>query len=699
MSRLDKILKPKSIAVIGASRKEGSLGKMFLEAILRMDYTGKIYPINPKADMIDGLKVYPSLEALPEKPDMAVILLAYQYVLPTVEALGKAGICDVVVISAGFKEVGGEGVDREKELIALGEKYQMNILGPNCMGIFNTHADYSFNGTFSPTLPRPGQVAFVSQSGALGVGVLELNAHSDLGFSVFVSTGNKADISDNDVLDFLNEDDNTKVVTLYLESIDQPRAFMEISRRIAAQKPVLAVKAGRTESGHKAASSHTGALANPEHIMDGFLKQCGVLRMDSLEELFDAARAFALQPLPGGPRVAVVTNAGGPGILASDAIERAGLQLAAFSSKTVSALKDILPAEAATGNPVDMIASANEETYQKALEIIVADEGVDSVLLIIVKPPVNSTPKAIISALEPTLANTGKTVIPVLMADKDETFGREDLEKLNLPAFGYPESAVKALSAMWRYKAVQTELRQKSAGSAGRSAAHSALQPAAETAQAPIDDIFKLLQEYDIQVAPYVVSENLQDILAFHKKINDPLVLKTANAQIIHKSDEGLLKLNLNSSREIEQAFEEIGTKVHTILGGQSTPLFLAQKQMRMGTELVLGGKRDEQFGPLVMMGFGGIFIEALKDVIFRVAPVSEAQAEKMLAELKAQPLLDGFRGQPAVDREVFAATISRFSQLLYEHPEIAEMDLNPLIWSEEVGAAVVVDARATCEA
>ncbi len=698
MPRLNKILQPKSIAIIGASRKEGSLGKMFMEAVLRMNFKGKIYPVNPKADFIDGIKVYPSVADLPQKPHLAVILLSYQFVLPTVEALGKSGIRDIIVISAGFKEVGGEGIEREKELIKLGQKYDLNILGPNCMGIFNTHQDISFNGTFSPTLPQPGHTAFISQSGALGVAVLELNAQSDLGFSVFVSTGNKADISDNDVLEFLKEDDNTQVITLYMESIDQPAAFKEICRKTAAKKPVLAVKAGRTDSGHKAASSHTGALANPEHIVDGFLKQCGVIRIDTLEEMFDAARALALQPLPSGPRTAVITNAGGPGILASDAIERAGLQLATFSASTIEELTAVLPAEAAKTNPVDMIASANEETYKNALEIILQDEGVDSILLIIVKPPVNSTPASIIGGLEMLLQNSTKTIISVLMANRDKTFGTEALKRLKLPVFSYPETGVKTLAVMQRYKQIREELRNEENSTPQKTANSSPLKNAPGSQQADIKDIFELFTHYEIPTAPYRVSTNLEDILQFQKESGGPVVLKTANAQIIHKSDEGLLQLNLSDVASVSKAFQTISSKVQPLIPAGERPLFLVQRQLPKGAELVLGGKRDAQFGPVVMAGFGGIMVEVLKDVVFRVAPLSPAEALAMLNELKAQALFNGFRGQPAVSRENFAETISNFSRLLHDHPEISEMDLNPLIWNEETGSAVVVDARATVD-
>ena len=696
MNRLENILRPKSIAVIGASRKEGSLGKMFVDAILRMNYTGNIYPVNPKAGEISGLKAYPDLKNLPVKPDLAVILLAYPYVPDSLKAIGESGIKDVIVISAGFKEVGGEGISRENEIVDIAEKYGINLLGPNCMGIFNTQQGVSFNGTFSPTLPKPGHVAYVSQSGALGVAIMELAAQTDLGFSVFVSTGNKADITDNDVLEFLAEDDNTKVITLYLESIDEAAGFKKITQTIAAKKPVLAVKAGRTESGLKAASSHTGALANPEYIIDGFFKQCGVIRKNSLEELFDSARALASQPLPKGASVAIVTNAGGPGILASDALEDAGLKLAVLSENTIQKLSEILPEEAATGNPVDMIASANHDTYKAVMELVLADENVDSAILIMVKPPVNTTPKKIIQEVGSVVQACHKTVIPVLMAQRDETAGLEEFEKLKLPVYSYPESAVKVLGTMWEYSQIQDRFR-KSEVVVATPKTDQKLQAGSgkQNRQVPLQQLSSLLAEYDIKVAPYILTEELDDILAFsadHSKI----VLKIANEQIIHKTDAGLVKLNLSSIRDVQDSFQDITDKAQKLLPKDIKPLFLAQKQLPPGIELVIGGKRDAVFGPIIMVGIGGIFIEVLKDVSFRVAPLNLYQAKDMINELRSQAMLDGFRGNPAINRDQFAYTIQRFSLLFAEHPEIIEMDLNPLIWAPHAGVPVAVDVRAT---
>ncbi len=693
MPDLTQIFRPSSIVLIGVSRKEGSLGKKFLDAILRMHYTGKIYIVNPKAEQISGVPCYPDLQSLPDKPDLAVILLPYKFVLDSLQDLGKNGIKNVIVISAGFKEIGGEGVERERKLVEIARQYEMNLLGPNCMGIFNTDPAVSFNGTFSPTLPNPGHVAYVSQSGALGVAIMELAAQSDLGFSIFVSTGNKAVISDHHVLEFLQNDPNTYLVTLYLESIDNPPAFFKAARALAKQKPILAVKAGRTESGKKAASSHTGALANPEYVMDGFLKQCGVLRMETLEEMFDAARALAAQPIPKSPRTAIITNAGGPGILASDALEQHGLQLAKFEQKTIERLKAFLPEEAACTNPVDMIASATHETYRDALQVVLDDPNVHNVILIIVKPPVDTTPARIAEHLQPVIEKTSKTIIPVLMAQRDETAGIDIFKRLHLPLFSYPEAAVKALAVMYRYGQLKAQL-QTDEVPAGAVPQDAKLEPGApEVNQASVASVFALLERYGIPVVPYLVSARWEELRDFYAEHKAPVVLKIANAHIVHKTEHGLVRLNLASEAALKQAFEEMSEIAEKLLPKGVSPQFVIQKQIGGGLELVLGGKRDAAFGPIVMFGLGGIFVEVLKDVRFRLAPLSSREARRMIDEIKAQKMLEGFRNLPRVNRETLSQLISDFSQLLARHDEIEEMDLNPMIWTEE--GPMVVDARA----
>ncbi len=695
MTDLSKIFRPSSVALIGVSRKEGSLGKKYLDAILHMHYRGTIYIINPKAQEISGITCYPDLASLPQKPDLAVILLPYKFVLPTLEELGRNGILNVIVISAGFKEIGGEGIEREKRLVKIARRYNMQLIGPNCMGIFNTDPEISFNGTFSPIVPNRGHVAYVSQSGALAVAIMELTADSDLGFSVFASMGNKAVVSDHHVLEFLKDDANTFPVTLYLESIEHPQAFLKAAQALAVRKPVLAVKAGRTESGKKAASSHTGALANPEYIMDGYLKQCGVMRMDSVEEMFDAARALAAQPLPKGNKIAVVTNAGGPGILASDALEQQGLVLARFESSTIETLRTFLPEEAACANPVDMIASATHETYRHTLQVVLQDPNVDAVLLIIVKPPVDTTPALIAEHLEPILKNSDKTVLVVLMARRDQTAGVEIFKRLKLPLFSYPESAAKALGTMVGYQKIRRQLEQNRGEQQELSPASRRLQPATGAGgQASLRQILALLSEYDIPVADYVISARADDLLRFLQKHEGKFVLKIANEQIVHKTEHGLVHLNISSEDVLLTALKQMQEKAEQLLPQGIDPVFLLQRQLPAGLELVLGGKRDEHFGPIVMFGIGGIFVEALKDVAFRIAPLSAFEARQMIDDLKNQILLNGFRGLPAVDRTHLGELIANFSRLLAQHEEISEMDLNPLIVTPQ--GTFAVDVRAT---
>lgn len=696
MSRLDRFLSPNSVCIVGASRKENSLGKAMLNIMQRMNYRGKIYPVNPKADIINDLDVYPTIESLPEIPDLAIVLLPFQLVAGSLEQLGRFGIRNIIIVSAGFREIGGEGIERENELIRIKEKYELNLLGPNCMGFFNTAPGSSFNGTFSPTVPNPGNIAFISQSGALGVGIMELAVDSDLGFSLFVSTGNKCDINDNDILDYLLTDPNTNVITMYLESIDQPEIFRNICRKIAAVKPILAVKSGRTESGLKAASSHTGALANPEYIVDGFLKQCGIIRKDNLKELFDSARVLTYQHLPKSSHIAVITNAGGPSTIASDSIENAGLELATLSKRTIRKLKRILPEEASIENPVDMIASADHNIYHDTLEIILDDDAVDAILLIIVRPPINTTPRKIGQSVEALIHNCAKPIIAVIMSRNDNESGFKEFKKLDLPVFKYPDAAVKAMATLWEYQKIQQRFRRSETIVGTRKMGQTLISGVGTNNEhVPLETLIDLLKSYDICSAPAVISCDQQILINFQKTIQDSTVLKIANEQIIHKTENNLVILNINSEEELIQAVDELKRKAKSLLPASVKPLFVLQQQIKNGVELVLGGKRDSRFGPVIMVGIGGIFVEILKDISFKIAPVNAYEAKEMLSELRSQALLNGYRGQMPVDRDAFGYTIQQFSLLLAEHPEIKEMDLNPLIWSDSRNQAIAVDIRA----
>jgi acetyltransferase len=681
------------VAVVGASRRSGSLGKMFLDAIVQMKYKGKIFPINPKSDQINNITCYQNISNVPEIPDLAIILLPKHLVYKAVEEIAQKKIRNIVVISAGFKEVGEEGRKREEALVKLIRENGIRMVGPNSMGVFNTNPKLLLNATFSTNPPIPGHVGFISQSGALGVAVIELSQRISLGFSGFISTGNKADIGDVECLRFLSEDNNTKVVILYQESIDDPTALRNTCKEIIPLKPVLTLKAGRTQSGLKAASSHTGALASDDKITDAFLKQCGIIRCETLQELLDAALAFTSQPLPSGNKVAVVTNAGGPGILMSDALEKHGLTLASFSKNTISVLEKILPPEAGLYNPVDMIASATHETYKEVCRILEKDPDVDSIIVIVVNPPVDTTPKMIISELKPVIDKSRKPFFFTLMAGELADTGLDVFKEASVPVFSFPETTARALGKMVKYVKIREWLTKSKIVLPEKS--EKFLPGKVKNRQVSIEEILPMLESHKLKFCDYKLVTTRDQAIDFHNKVGT-IVLKIANEEIIHKSDEDLVELNLSTPQEVEHAFNGISNKAKTLLSENRTPLLLAQEMIDDGIELVLGGKRDALFGPVIMFGIGGVFIELYKDVVFRVAPLDEPTVEQMIEELQGKKILNGFRNFTSVDRNILIETILKFSNLVCEHREILEIDLNPLIWSSVDNELIIVDSRCT---
>jgi acetate---CoA ligase (ADP-forming) len=689
VSEFEKLLAPKSVVIIGASRKEGSLGKMYLNAVLQFKYTGKIYIVNPKADEIEGIKCYPDIDSLPETPDLAIMLLPKDFVLGVTEQLAKNKIKNIVVISAGFKEVGGEGIERENKLLEIVKNNSMRMVGPNSMGLFNTVRELSFNGTFSPTPPIAGHVGFVSQSGALGVAVLELSMDRGLGFSVFVSTGNKTDISDVEILQYLSEDDNTKVAMLYQESIDNPDMFREVCTSFVQKKPVIVLKAGRTKSGLKAASSHTGALASDDIIADTFLKQCGAIRCNTLDELMDTALAFENQPVPKGNKIAVITNAGGPGILASDELESNGLELAQLSEKSVQLLKEFLPAEASVANPVDMIASANHETYKKTCEILQADENVDAILLIIVKPPVNTTPLLIIENLETVIDSNSKPIYLTIMARATADAGLEKCRELKIPVYSFPESAAVAMGNVVKYNSIKNKIHPFSA------LKKETYDESGKRIQAPVTEIVDLFKKYDLPVCDHIVTDNMDDALSFLYKANN-VAMKVANQEVIHKSDSGLVLLNINNEEQMTSQFLKLLENIKNNLPPGVAPKILIQKMIKGKIELVIGSRKDPQFGQVLMFGSGGTMVELFKDVAFRVLPIDKNEALEFIKDIKGHKLLTGFRDISAVNLNNLAELLVNIGQMLIENPYILEMDINPLIWREGDDYPTIVDFRMT---
>jgi acetyltransferase len=695
---LNAMLRPDSIAVVGASRSPGSLGNRFIRSLVTMGYVGRIYPVNPKAAAVSGIPCVASVAALPGGIDLAVILLQYPLVPETLRQLGEKRVRFVVIVSAGFKEVGEEGARREAELLLIARQHGIRLLGPNCMGVFNSDPAISMNASFSPVTPVSGNIAFISQSGALGVAAQDLSLRHRQGFSIFVSLGNKCDLDEADFLEFLEHDDQTKVVMLYLENIRRPEAFRVACRRLVRRKPVLVVKAGRGETGSRAASSHTGALASADATVEAFLRQCGAIRCDTMEAMLDISMGMSVMDIErAGPRVAVVSGGGGPCILAADALEIAGLRVPPLSPETCKRLTQVLPPEAGIGNPVDMIASADHNTYTEVFKIIDGDAGIDTVLLVIVRPPGDTTIARVIETLAPALTVSKKGAVAVLMCDRDETVGLPLFRRAGVPIYGFAEEAALALKTMIRYQAVRQDFNSRPA-----------LPPVCPLVairhdgqgrgqrQLPIADVLNRLEMAGIALPRYCLTADPLEAGRFAETLAGPVAVKNANEQIIHKSDAGLVKLGLAGAAAVGAAVAEMREKAAPLLPAGTPPLFLVQEMVSGFPELVAGIHRDPHFGPVLMLGLGGILVEALRDVSFRVAPLEPEDVDSMLAELRGGKLLDGVRHLPAVDRKQLAGLMLALGRLASSSPDLIEMDLNPVIWDHATRRLVCVDARMT---
>ncbi len=695
---LDGFFKPKSIAIVGASRKEGSLGRAFIDRLINYRYTGEIFPVNPQASEIRGIPSYESVEKIPVIPELAVILVKKELALDAVEACGRKGIKKLVMVTAGFREVGGEGVKREKQLLKIVKKYGLRIIGPNCMGIINTDPEVRMNASFSPTDPLAGNVAFISQSGALGVAVLEMSKAMNLGFSIFVSEGNKADLEDSDFLEYLSRHEKTDVIALYLESIEDTSRFRKIATLLSHRKPIIALKAGSSVGGAKAAASHTGALSSPDRATDALFRQSGILRVHTLPEMFNVSLAFSSQPIPRGNRIAVITNAGGPGILASDAIERYGLEMAQLDSKTGQALRVFLPEEASTSNPVDMIASASEQTYRQTLELVLRDPGVDAVLVIIVRPPVSTTPEMIAKGFTDLVMKANiKPIFVSLMADRDETCGLPVFRDFKLPVYSDPAAAVHSMAAMLKYQ----EWRKKPAGKTRKfTVTRGNLQHIFEGAAAEnrkflrTNEIFSLLEAYQLPAAQGKIVQSPEEAIEIAREFKVPVVLKIEADQIVHKSDSGCVKVNLNSPDQIRQAFQQIMENALKITPPHGISGILVQEMVQGIREIAMGMNRDPNYGPMIMFGMGGIFIEVFNDISFRIAPLTEGDAREMISEIRGYPLLKAFRGMPEVNLNLAVESLLKLSQLSLDWPQIEEIDFNPFMMAPEPENCKIVDTR-----
>jgi acetyl coenzyme A synthetase (ADP forming)-like protein len=695
---LKSIFEPRSIAVVGASRSPNTIGYVILDSLLRDGYTGAVYPVNPRAEVVHSIRAYPSIGELPGPVDLAMIVVPKELVVQVATECGEAGVKGMVVISAGFREVGGEGVERERELLAVTRKYDMRLVGPNCMGVLNTDPAISMNATFAPTTPPTGNVAFLSQSGAMGVTILDYAREYGIGVSKFLSLGNKADISGNDALEYLKDDERTSVILMYLESFGNPRRFTRIAREVTHVKPVVAVKAARTLAGARAASSHTGAMAGRDVATDALFAQCGVIRVDTVEGLFDMGMGFGNAPLPKGNRVAVVTNAGGPGIIIADALESQNLQVAELTDTTRERLREQLPEEASVGNPVDMIASADADSYRSVLETVLEDPGVDAVIASFV-PPLGVHAEDVARAITDTAAGREEPAMAVLMGRKGLRESRALLSAASVPAFIFPESAVRALAGMDYYR----RWLERPAGNVrdfddidGARVA-GILEGAQKSGRIRLSepDALSMLEAYGIPVVPWRAAATAEEAVAAAESVGFPVVLKVMVPEISHKSDVGGVIVDLGSGREVRGAYYEIMERLgRSGIADKAVEGVLVQRMVTGGRETIIGTTFDPSFGPLIMVGLGGIYVEALGDVAFRAHPVSDIDAAEMIRQLEGYKLLEGVRGEQSVDFEALQEAIQRISQLVGDHPQIAEIDINPFVAFERGRRSMALDAR-----
>ncbi len=693
---LDGIFRPRSIAVIGASSRKGTIGQTILHNLIEHNFNGTVFPVNPKARVIHSIKCYSTVLDVPDAVDLAVIVVPSQFVAQTLEQCGVKGVKGVVVISSGFKEIGKEGVARESELTEIIRKYNMRMIGPNCFGVLNTAPDISMNATFSRAQPPKGHVAFMSQSGALGEAILGYADELNLGFSMFASVGNKADVSGNDLLEYWRDDPRTEVVLLYLESFGNPREFTRIARGMTRKKPIVAVKAGRTDAGARAVTSHTGVLAGIDVGTDALFEQCGVLRVTSVDELFDTAVALTNQPLPRGDRIAVITNAGGPGILATDAVVSLGLKMARFEDKTLKLLRKRLPAVASVSNPVDVIAAGGPDSYRAAMDAVLSDDNVDAVIVIFV-PPVVVDHRAVINAIVEMIEKhkNDKTVLGCFMAVPSGVTGSEEMVKHRIPIYTFPESAAKAMASLVRCRRRMDKPEGETVTFQVDSERATAIVERAAKSKRPSivgKEALGLLDAYGVSVARSIIAKTQREAEQAASKLRFPVAMKIDDPGTLHKTDVGGVSTDLRNEAEVLKAFKAMKGKLGHAKG-KFAGVFV-QEMVQGGVETIIGMYQDPSFGPLMMFGLGGVYVEVMKDVAFRIHPVTTGNAEEMIRSIKGYPLLTGFRGGPAVDLKCLEETILRLSQLVSDFPQLESFDVNPFIATADRKTSKAVDAR-----
>jgi acetyltransferase len=693
MKSIEYLIEPKSVAVVGASRTKGKVGHEIVVNLLNGGYQGTIVPVNAAGGEVAGLPCLPSVREYQDTLDLAVVVLPAAKVKEAVRELLAHGVKAICIISAGFKETNDEGAALERDIAQMCAKAHVRLLGPNCLGLLNTAN--SMNATFAARMPRAGGISVISQSGALCTAILDWAASRHLGLAKLVSMGNKADLTETDFLQQLTDDDQTKVIVGYLESISSGECFVKAAEAAAKVKPVVILKSGVTSAGGRAASSHTGSLAGTDIAYGSAFKRSGIIRPETFEQLFDYATAFAMQPLPKGRRVAIITNAGGPGIMAADAAELAGLEVCTLEGASAAALMEKLPAAASVSNPIDVLGDADPQRYVDAVKAAQEDDGVDAIVVIL-------TPQAMTRPAETARAIAAcsqheKPIVVSFMGGEDVMPGRDELVARDLPDYPSPERAIAVLNAMCCYAEwlrrpprVITRFavnRRRAERIITRDINAGILQMGEAEAKA-------VLKAYGFTVLPGRIVSDADEAVALSEKIGFPLAMKIASPDIIHKSDIGGVKLNLLSANQVRDTFDLMMMRIRARLPEARIDGAYLERMSNPGREVILGMVRDVQFGPMLMFGLGGVFVEVMKDVTFHIAPITEDEAMEMLEQTKSFALLKGVRGRASVDLSAIANAIQRISQLVTDFPQITEMDINPFIVGEAGEPSVAADAR-----
>lgn len=696
MSNLDKIMKPRAIAVIGASTKAHTIGSDIMKRLQEYGFKGAIYPVNPKGGVIEGIQAYPSVLDIPGEVDLAIIVVNAKFVLSTIDQCHKKGIGGLCVISAGFKETGAQGLELEQALLSKVREYGMRCVGPNCLGVVNTHPDVRMDGCFAESLPQRGDIGFVSQSGALGGGILNILKDLNLGFAQFISIGNQADVNAETALEYWENDEDVKQILLYMESIQNPANFRQLASRISKKKPVLALKAGRSAAGASAASSHTGSLAGADKVANALLKQSGVIREYSLENLFATAKVFSNCPIPKGDRVAIVTNSGGPGIMATDAVCEYGMQMAQLSEKTKETLRGFLPAAASVKNPVDMIASAPIDHYKKTLETVIADDNVDMVVVIYLPFLGLKDIDVAKAVMEIKAAHPQKPIVGVFMTTSSFFAQLSDMS-VNVPFFMYAEQAVDGLNRLnqqrlWMQKPEGITPCYEVDHTTTRAVMKAALAEGRD--QLTTRESMDVLQAYGVRICQSGFARDVEEAVALANKMGYPVVMKMTSKTTSHKTDVGGVRVNIQNEAALRAEYADLIKKLRERDLLEGLEGVIIQEMVKGNREMVCGIATDPQFGPMMMFGLGGVFIEVMKDVSFRMAPLTDIDAMEMITGVKAYDLLQGARGTTPAQLPQLQECLLRLSQLVGDYPFIEELDINPLIISEKNGEGIAVDGR-----